>query len=91
METAISFRVTGRVQGVGFRVFVKETGQQLGLVGWAKNESDGSVIGLVEGDHGLLVEFIKQVKIGNRWSSVKGLEEYPQRVSGDFQGFEIRY
>ena len=91
MDTALTFRVTGRVQGVGFRYFVQRTGQQLGLTGWVKNRSDGSVTGLVEGEHGLLVEFIKQLKLGNSWSSVEGLEEQPQRYSGEYAGFEIRY
>ncbi len=91
METGLEFRVTGRVQGVGFRAFVQKVGQQLGLTGWVRNNSDGSVSGVAEGSQGLLVEFIKQVKTGNRWSSVKGLEEQPQRYSGDFQTFEIRY
>jgi acylphosphatase len=91
MDTAILFRVTGRVQGVGFRVFVQRTGQQLGLSGWVKNNADGSVTGLAEGEQGLLVEFIKQLKVGNRWSSVEGLEEQPRRYSGEYVGFEIRY
>ncbi|MEA3287117.1 MAG: acylphosphatase [Candidatus Marinimicrobia bacterium] len=91
MDTSISFRVTGRVQGVGFRAFIQRTGQQLGLSGWVKNNADGSVSGLAEGEQGLLVEFMKQVKIGNRWSSVDGLEEQPLRYSGEFSGFEIRY
>ena len=91
METAVAYRVTGRVQGVGFRAFVQQCGQQLGLTGWVKNHSDGSVFGVVEGEQGLLVEFLKQVKIGNRWSSVRSLEEHAQRFSGDHQVFEIRY
>ena len=91
MDTAIKFSVSGRVQGVGFRAFVARTGMQLGLTGWVKNNSDGSVSGVAEGDQGLLVEFIKQVKTGNRWSSVKGLEEQAQRYSGDYHTFGIRY
>ena len=91
MDAAIKFRVTGRVQGVGFRAFVQRTGQQLGLLGWVKNSSDGSVIGLTEGDQNLLIEFAKQLKVGNRWSSVEGWEEQVEKFSGDYQGFEIRY
>jgi acylphosphatase len=90
MDTGLSFRVTGRVQGVGFRAFVQRTGQQLGLTGWVKNNIDGSVSGIAEGDQGLLVEFIKAVKIGNRWSSVEGCEELVQKFTGEFQGFGIR-
>lgn len=91
MDTGINFRVTGRVQGVCFRAFVQGTGRQLGLTGWVKNNADGSVSGLAEGDHGLLIEFIKQVKTGNRWSDVTSLEDEPQRYTGEFQSFEIRY
>ncbi len=91
MDTAIEFRVTGRVQGVGFRAFVHKSATQLGLSGWVKNESDGSVVGLAEGDYGLLQELIKQVRMGNRWSSVEGIEEHPRQFSGGYKNFEIRY
>ncbi|HVE79986.1 MAG TPA: acylphosphatase [Gemmatimonadaceae bacterium] len=36
-------RVVGRVQGVGFRWFVREVGRRQGLAGWVKNRADGSV------------------------------------------------
>jgi len=38
------FRVTGRVQGVGFRKIIRNKANQLGLAGWVRNESDGSVL-----------------------------------------------
>ena len=42
-------RIEGRVQGVGFRWFARVTAQRLGLVGWTKNEADGSVQCEVQG------------------------------------------
>ena len=43
------FRVTGRVQGVGFRWFVREQARALGVRGWVQNEPDGSVVTEVAG------------------------------------------
>ena len=41
----VRFRVTGNVQGVGFRAFVRTLALGLGAVGWVANCSDGSVQG----------------------------------------------
>ena len=43
MHTARKYVVRGRVQGVGFRWFVENTANSLGLRGWARNLDDGSV------------------------------------------------
>lgn len=42
-RTAASLRVEGRVQGVGYRWWAVEAAQRLGLSGWARNRTDGSV------------------------------------------------
>lgn len=45
----LRFFVTGRVQGVGFRAFLVREANALGLEGWARNRSDGSVEALAAG------------------------------------------
>ena len=40
-------RLAGAVQGVGFRRFLKRHADEVGATGWAKNESDGSLIVLI--------------------------------------------
>lgn len=45
----VRFVVSGRVQGVGFRWFVRAEALPLGLNGWIRNREDGAVEGEVEG------------------------------------------
>ncbi len=46
----LSAVVTGRVQGVGFRRYVRRWARTLGLTGWVRNEPDGSVRVVAQGD-----------------------------------------
>ena len=48
META-RLRITGRVQGVGYRLWATRTATSLGLRGWVRNRRDGTVEALVTG------------------------------------------
>lgn len=43
MEVTRAFRITGRVQGVGYRAWMSRTARNLGLKGFVRNEADGSV------------------------------------------------
>jgi len=47
--TARHVHVTGRVQGVRFRAWTREQAQALGVSGWVRNRSDGSVEGVLSG------------------------------------------
>lgn len=46
---ATRLRISGRVQGVGFRVALQSEAQRLGLAGWVRNRRDGSVEALAQG------------------------------------------
>ncbi|WP_313851714.1 acylphosphatase [Parasedimentitalea psychrophila] len=48
-DIAIKARIAGRVQGVAFRAWTRSEAQRRGLSGWARNESDGSVLALFMG------------------------------------------
>ena len=56
------YRFSGRVQGVGFRYEAMVIADQLGLVGWARNENDGSVVIEIEGETSYINEFLRAMQ-----------------------------
>ena len=48
IETVL-LRMTGQVQGVGYRLWMRRSAASLGLRGWVRNRTDGSVEALVTG------------------------------------------
>ena len=62
--TAVRVNVTGRVQGVAFRWEAQHQAQKLGVVGWVRNESDGSVVAHVEGEPDPLNDMVVWLRTG---------------------------
>lgn len=71
-------RVTGLVQGVGFRWFVREKARRLGLAGWVRNLPDGSVEVAATGDPGQIDLLIGELKKGPPGAVVDQIQ--PQSV-----------
>ena len=67
-------RVTGVVQGVGFRWFVREQARRLGLAGWVRNLPDGSVEVAASGDEGQIALLRQELQRGPRGAEVDQLE-----------------
>lgn len=61
---AVHLRITGRVQGVGYRAWAIETAARLGLRGWVRNRADGSVEALVISDELAVAAMIKACRDG---------------------------
>ena len=74
-EQARRYLVRGRVQGVGFRYFVEDCAQRLGLAGYVKNRFDGSVEVYAIGDSKQLGALKKQLWSGPRFGRVENVEE----------------
>ncbi|HEX5467068.1 MAG TPA: acylphosphatase [Candidatus Limnocylindrales bacterium] len=80
----------GRVQGVGFRWFVREEARRLGLDGWVRNRSDGAVELNAEGQPAVLDRFVARLREGPPGAMVDRLEVRRGPGSGALSGFEIR-
>jgi acylphosphatase len=61
---AARLRITGRVQGVGYRAWAMQTARRLGLRGWVRNRSDGSVEALVTGEEDAVTRMIEACREG---------------------------
>jgi acylphosphatase len=86
----IHARVTGRVQGVGFRYYVMNAASELNLAGWVRNRRDGSVEVLAEGDIDQLKKLIRALERGSRSSLVSEVKTHLQEPSGEFSSFFVR-
>jgi acylphosphatase len=82
--------VSGRVQGVGFRMFVQQAGSMLGLVGWVHNLGYDQVESVVEGRPDVLEKFLELVKTGPRASRVDESRVEWETPTGEFERFDVR-
>jgi len=80
---------TGRVQGVGFRWFVKEAARRRGLSGTVRNLRDGSVEVWAEGDQESLVDFVGEIARGPTHGRVDRLHLSWGAASGRWDRFVI--
>ena len=83
--------VRGVVQGVGFRYWCMREAKKLAVPGYAANLPDGSVEIEIEGDRGLVEEFIKAVKVGPTYSHVTDVDvDYYDKPRG-YRDFNIKF
>ncbi|WP_428680539.1 acylphosphatase [Reyranella sp.] len=69
--------ITGRVQGVGYRDWAMAAAQRLGLSGWVRNRSDGSVEALVVGDDDAVGRMIEACRRGPTLARVDAVDVEP--------------
>jgi acylphosphatase len=83
------FVVRGRVQGVGFRWFVEREAKTLGISGWVRNNSDGSVEVLASGTQEQLSGLRSRLRQGPRASRVDNVEEAEAEPVAGLNTFRI--
>ncbi len=81
--------VEGRVQGVGFRYFVLEVAELLGIYGWVRNRWDDTVEVLAEGERSALEKLQDALGRGPRGAFVTSVKADWEKPTGEFQNFRV--
>lgn len=81
--------ISGRVQGVFFRAFARESALQLGLRGFVRNVPSGEVETVVEGDEEKISKLIDALKKGPPASRVEDVKIKWQDYKDEFDDFRI--
>ena len=90
MPVALHVPVTGLVQGVFFRAWARDEAQALGVSGWIRNCSDGSVEALLEGEAEAIEELIDLLREGPPGAQVEDVEIEEADREG-LSSFEVRH
>ncbi len=89
-SNALNIRVFGRVQGVGFRFYIKNMANSLNLTGWVRNDPDGSVEILANGPIIDLEQLLHHIKVGSIGSQVEKVDFQWFQTEKVLKTFEIR-
>ncbi len=89
-NSARTYIVSGRVQGVGFRYFTLEVAGRLGVRGWVRNLSDGRVEAYAVASEDQLDAFELRLREGPVGSRVAELIVSEAPVDAKLEGFQIR-
>ena len=86
-QRVVRARISGRVQGVGYRIWTRGEAARLGLTGWVRNESDGSVSALIAGADSAVAAMVERLWQGPRGAAVSKVEivDTAADVSADFR------
>ncbi|MBN2573580.1 MAG: acylphosphatase [Deltaproteobacteria bacterium] len=83
--------VSGRVQGVGYRVTTFDEARRLRLAGWVRNRWDGTVEVLAEGNEATLRLFLDYLHRGPWGASVTSVAEEWSEAAGAPQPFQVKH
>jgi acylphosphatase len=89
MRVGRRYVVKGRVQRVGFRMFVEDAARRENMVGYVRNQHDGSVEIVAEGDADAMTRFEMAVRRGPSGARVDDVETTELGASGRFHHFSV--
>ncbi len=88
MKKSVRLYITGTVQGVFFRVFIKSNCEKYNVKGFTRNLEDGRIEVFLEGDANDVNKMIELCKQGPKHSQIKKVEIKPERFQ-EFNTFKI--
>lgn len=86
---AVHLRIEGRVQGVGFRRWMKREADGLGLRGWARNTPDAAIEAVVAGEEDAVAAFCEAATRGPHNARVNGLAMHAVDDEPSGPGFRV--
>jgi len=88
MKKSVRLYINGTVQGVFFRLFVKQNAEKLDVRGFVRNLEDGRIEVFLEGDSDKVNQMIELCKKGPRHSQIRKVE-IKQESFQDFRNFKV--
>lgn len=83
--------ITGKVQNVAYRAYVQDAADELGVVGWVKNMSDGSVLVCAQGMGDVLKEFVEYLHEGSLSADVEAVSVEWATARESYDDFSIKH
>ena len=84
----LTVRITGKVQGVGFRIATVRHAHSLGIAGWVRNLDDGAVEALLQGAHDRIDEMLSWLRVGPPAARVDEVESREVQDDRRYDRFE---
>ncbi|MCR5454834.1 MAG: acylphosphatase [Bacteroidales bacterium] len=88
MIKAVTIKVNGRLQNVGYRRYARLAAKDYGIVGKFENLDDGSVYIEAQGEEQGLQDFIDYCKKGPAWARIDGIDIQPAEVQEGVSEFD---
>jgi acylphosphatase len=88
MKKSIRLYISGTVQGVFFRAFIKENAERYNVKGFVRNLEDGRIEVFLEGNSEEVNKMVEICKKGSKHSMIRKVEEKPERFQ-DFKTFKV--
>ena len=88
MKKSVRLYITGTVQGIFFRGFVKENAERHNVKGFVRNLEDGRIEIFLEGNADDVDKVMELCKKGPKHSMIRNIEEKQEKYQ-DFKGFKV--